>query len=275
MRGSSSIHKSDPVAIVYDHEKYVRLSVQQTRWILKSIGVWPRSLESSSQIKRYVHALMNVICIGLVTFLFVPCVFYVVFEVEDTYNILKFTGPLSFCLMVFMKYSSLIFRGKDIRACIEHIKNDWMNTRHHGDRAIMIRNAEFGRRLVMISALFTYGGAVFYCIAMPISGGKITEEDSNLTYQPLIYPVARMIVDTRHNPVNEIFFWVQCVAGFITQAITAAASSLTAVLAIHACGRLEILIQWILHLVDGREDFCDNVNERLAIIVQEHVRILR
>lgn len=261
--------------IVYDHEKYVRLSIQQIRWILKSIGVWPRLLESSSQIKRYVHALMNVICIGLIIFLFIPCVFYVVLEVEDTYNMLKFTGPLSFCLMVFMKYSLLIFRGRDIRACIEHIRSDWMNTQHHDDRAIMVRNAEFGRRLVMIYTLFSYGGVMFYHFFMPISGSKITEEDSNLTYQPLVYPVARVIVDTRHSPVNEIFFWVQCVAGFTMQTITVAASSLTAILAIHAYGRLEILIQWILHLVDGREDFCDNVDERLAIIVQEHVQILR
>lgn len=55
----------------------------------------------------------------------------------------------------------------------------------------------------------------------------------------------------------------------------AAAFSLAAVLAMHAYGRLEILIQWIVHLVDGREDFCNNLNERLAIIVREHVRILR
>ena len=41
----------------------------------------------------------------------------------------------------------------------------------------------------------------------------------------------------------------------------------TAVFAMHAYGRLEVLIQWIEHLVDGREDFCDNVTDRLAMIV--------
>ncbi|XP_011704259.1 PREDICTED: uncharacterized protein LOC105459716, partial [Wasmannia auropunctata] len=42
----------------------------------------------------------------------------------------------------------------------------------------------------------------------------------------------------------------------------------------HAYGRLEILMQWIEHLIDGREDFYDNVDDRLTTIVQQHVRIL-
>jgi len=64
------------------------------------------------------------------------------------------------------------------------------------------------------------------------------------------------------------------VAGFSAQTITTASCSLIAVSAMHAYGRLEILIQWIMHLADGREDFCKSVDERLALIVQEHARIL-
>ncbi|XP_018406411.1 PREDICTED: uncharacterized protein LOC108782604 [Cyphomyrmex costatus] len=269
---SSPIQKLNPTVTVYDHEKYV--SIQQLRWILKSIGIWPNPLESSSSIKKYMRVLINVFCLAMMTFIFIPCVFYVVLEVEDTYNILKFTGPLTFCVMVIMKYSLLALRGRDIRVCIEHIKTDWRNTWYHSDRVMMIRNAEFSRRLIVINAFFSYGGVMFYHIALPIAVGKITERNSNLTYQPLVYPVARKIVDTRYSPINEIFFWVQFVAGIISQTTTVAACSVTAALAVHAYGRLEILMQWIVYLVDGREDFGNNVDERLAIIVQEHVRIL-
>jgi len=138
----------------------------------------------------------------------------------------------------------------------------------------MIRNAKFSRRLVMINAFLTYSGAIFYLIAMPIGMGKITDKNNNLTYQPLVYPVARIIIDTRHSPINEIFFWTQFASGIISQTVAAAACSLTAVLAVHAYSRLEVLMQWIVHLVDGREDFSNNVDDRLAIIMQEHVRIL-
>jgi len=57
MYGSSSAQKSNPVAIAYDHENYM-LSIQETRWLLKSIGAWPKSLESFSMINRYAHILM-------------------------------------------------------------------------------------------------------------------------------------------------------------------------------------------------------------------------
>lgn len=258
----------------HDHEADVRLSVQLNRWLLRPIGVWPKSIEHSWT-ERCAYALMNVVCTGLIGFIFIPSAVYIVLEVENTYNILKLSGPLSFYVMAIIKYSSLICRENDIRTGIEYIESDWLNTRHYGDRTIMIRNAKFGRRLVLICAFFMYGGAVFYYLALPFSGGTVTDESENLTYRPLVYPVARVIVDARHSPVSEIFFWVQCAAGFIAHSITAGACSLAAVFAMHAYGRMEILMRWIEHLVDGREDFYESVDDRLMMIVQQHMRILR
>ncbi|KAL6259111.1 hypothetical protein P5V15_009033 [Pogonomyrmex californicus] len=265
--------KANSVATVHDYEKDIELSVQLNRWILKPIGVWPKSTEIS-WVERYTYTLVNVICTSLIGFLFIPTAVFMALELDNTYLILKLSGPLSFCLMAIVKYSSLIFRENDIRNGIEHIESDWMNTPHHGDRVIMIKNAKFGRRLVAICAFFMYGGAVFYYLALPFSNGKITEDDGNLTYRPLVYPVARVIVDARHSPISEILFWTQCLSGFIAHSITAGACSLAAVFAMHAYGRLEVLAQWIEHLVDGREDSCDDVDERLTMIVQQHVRIL-
>lgn len=268
------MEKANPVAIVHDHKKDLQLSVQLNRWMLKLIGAWPKST-AISWIKRYAYVLWNVICISLISFLIVPAVTCIVLEIDDGYIILRLCGALSFCVLAIVKYSSLIFHENDIRSGIEHIESDWMNTQHHDDRLIMIRNAKFGRRLVAISAFFMYGGAAFYYIALPFSVGKITEDDGNLTYRPLMYPVARIIIDVRHSPVNEIFLWTQCLSGFLAHSITATGCSLAAVFVMHAYGRMEILEQWIEHLMDGREDLCDNMNERLAMIVRQHVRILR
>lgn len=259
---------------MHDHEEDVRLSIQLNRWLLQPLGAWPRSAEISS-VERYTYILVNVICISLIGFLFVPTVIYIALEVEDTYNKLKLSGPVSFCVMAIIKYTSLIFHENDIRKGIENIKNDWMNTRHHNDRVIMIKNAKFGRRLVVICAFFMYGSAVFYYLAMPFSNGTITDDDGNLTYRPLVFPVARVLLDARYSPISEIFFWLQCLSGFIAHSITTGACSLAAVFAMHAYGRVEVLIQWIKHLVDGREDLHDSMDDRLAMIVHQHVEILR
>jgi len=167
----------------------------------------------------------------------------------------------------------MICRENDIRKGIEQIEDDWMTTRYYDDRIIMIKNAKFSRRFVVISTIFAYSGAVFYYLFLPFKI-KITE-NGNLTYRPLVYPVAKVIIDVRYNPANEIFFWVQCLSGFIAHSITAGACSLAAMLAIHAYGRLKVLAQWIKYLVDGRKDFCGSMDKRLAIIVQQHIRILR
>ncbi|XP_072747242.1 uncharacterized protein [Anoplolepis gracilipes] len=264
---------SNVVATVYDYEKDMRLSRQLNRWMLKPIGVWPKSV-GISWAEKYVYVLINIICTSLIGFLFIPCATFVALELEDTYSILKFSGPLNFCLTSVIKYSSLIFREDSIYRGIEQIEDDWTNTQHYDDQIIMIRNAKFGRRLVAICVFFMYGGVVFYYLALPFSHGKITENGGNLTYWSLPFPVARVLIDARHSPINEIFFWLQCLTGFVLHSITASACSLAAVFAMHIYGRLEVLIQWIEHLVDGREDFCASVEERLAMIVQQHVQIL-
>ncbi|KAF3054515.1 Odorant receptor 222 [Nylanderia fulva] len=269
----NSTQKSNDVATVYDYEKDMRFSIQLNRWILKPIGVWPKSAGVSCG-EKYVSVLINISCISLIAFLFIPCATFVTLELEDTYDTIRLFGPLNFCVMGVVKYSSLIIREGDIYKGIEYVENDWTNTQYYDDQIIMMRNAKFGHRLVAICVFFMYGGVVFYYLALPFSSGKITEEDGNLTYRPLMFPVARVIVDARYSPISEIFFWIQCLSGFILHSITACACSLAAVFAIHAYGRLEVLIQWIEHLVDGREDFCDSVDERLAMIVRQHVRIL-
>lgn len=265
--------KANPIAIVHDHKKDMQLSVQWNRWVLRPIGVWPEATKLSSQ--RYVYALLNVICIGLISFICIPAVIFVAREINNGYFILKHIGGMSFQVMILMKYFSMIFRQNNIRNGIEHIASDWMNTQHYSDRIIMIRSAKFGRRLVAICSIIMFGGIAFYFLTMPSSISEVTDGDGNLTYWPSIFPVANVIVDMRYTPINEISFWIQCLSGIVGGFIDVGAHSLVIAFAMHAYGRLEVLIQWIEHLVDGREDFCNNVNERLTMIVQQHVRILR
>lgn len=255
-------------------DENANFNVQLNRWILKSIGAWPRSSDVS-YCQIYLDRFSKTICYALIIFLMIPCVLYLMLEVKDTYDKLRLTGPLSFCLMAIIKYCALIVRENDIRRCFEYIEWDWKKVKHIEDIRIMKENANLGRRIVIVCATFMYSSAAFYYIAVPFARGMITEEDSNLTYRPLVYPVAKIIVDARRSPINEIFFGVQCVSGFLAHSITAAACGLAATFAMHACGQLQMVIAYLENLVDGREDSSDTVQERLADIVQRHVRALK
>ncbi|XP_076235772.1 uncharacterized protein LOC143180125 [Calliopsis andreniformis] len=259
---------------VYDYEKYLDISVKWSRWLLRPIGLWPQPPEASIASKLF-YRLINAACFCLLSFLLIPCTLYMVLEVKDFYNKVKLSGPLIYVAVALVKYYFLISHKRDIRECIERIAWDWRTVTYVEDRHIMLANANFGRRLVIFCAFFMYSGSMFYYIIVPISVGKVTAEDQNFTYIPLVLPVSTYITDTRHSPLNEIIFSIQALGGALKHGIPAAACSLIATFAVHACGQMEVLLCWLEHLVDGREDMSKTVNKRVATIVDQHVKILK
>ncbi|XP_076177144.1 odorant receptor 82a-like [Ptiloglossa arizonensis] len=256
------------------YDKYVNLSIQWNRWLLKPIGVWPKSPDTS-RLAKWFNLLLNVVCYFLISFLFIPCGLYVLLEVEDVYNKIKLFGPLSFCMMAYLKYYALIVHENDIRECVERIEWDWRNIKHSEDRNIMVASANFGRQVAGFCTFFVYSGFIFYYIAVPISVGMVVVEEENLTFVPMTFPFSTYITDTRHSPANEILFSIQFLGGVLIHGIAAAGCSLAAVFAVHVCGQMKVLMCWLGHLVHGRADMCKTVNGRIASIVSQHVRILK
>ncbi|XP_012063255.1 PREDICTED: uncharacterized protein LOC105626569 [Atta cephalotes] len=200
---------------------------------------------------------------------------YIVLEINNFYNQLKLGNILTFFFVTILKYCALLLRENDIRNCIDYIKSDWRNVRYMDERRIMLKNANFGRRLVIICSVLIYGGVTFYYVAVPLICAKIKEEDTNFIYRKLMFPVPRVIVDALHSSVNKIFYSILLFSGFIAHNITVAACNLATLLAIHACGQLQVLVFWINRLVNGRENVNDIMYDRLAKIIQLHMHILK
>ncbi|XP_053973032.1 uncharacterized protein LOC128873460 isoform X3 [Hylaeus volcanicus] len=137
------------LSMVHEYEKYVNLSTQWNRWLLKPMGAWPL-LPNISRAEKCFNWQINAVCYGLISFLFIPCGLYVMLEVEDLYSKIKLFGPLIFCVMAYLKYYSLIFHGNDIRECLDRIEWDWKNVKHLEDRDIMVATANFGRRFLAL-----------------------------------------------------------------------------------------------------------------------------
>ncbi|XP_017795930.1 PREDICTED: uncharacterized protein LOC108577303 [Habropoda laboriosa] len=256
------------------YEKRVNLSIPWNRWLLKPTGLWPDK-SYVSPIEKNIARLVNTVCYGLIGYLVIPCSLYVFLDVENIFKEIELFGIFAFCVAALWKYHSLILHGDDIRTCVEHMKYDWKNITHEEDKEIMALNASFGKRIVTICAFFMYTGFTFYFLVVPISADKMVAEDLNVTFRQMVVPVSRFIVDVRYSPVNEIFFLIQIIAGVLIHAIAVVACSLAAVFAVHACGQMGILMSWLEHLIDGREDMSKNVDDRIAVIVNQHVRILK
>ncbi|XP_011880199.1 PREDICTED: odorant receptor 63a-like [Vollenhovia emeryi] len=263
--------RNDPEPYNQNYKDDLRASLQMNAWIMGVIGTWP--LKHSGIVTLW-YRVLNVICYMLLAFLLIPSSTFIVLEIKDFYNQLKLGSALSFFLMAVMKYCALLLREDDIRRCVDYIENDWRNVKYTEERRIMLENANFGRRLVIACGFFMYGGVLLYFIAIPLSRAKIVEEDGNLTYRRLPFPVPSAILDSRRSPINEIIYVIQMCGGFVAHNITVAACGLAALLVMHACGQLQVLMSWLDHLVDGREGVNDTADERLAMIIQLHVRIL-
>ena len=257
-----------------DYEEYVDLSIQWSRLLLKHLCLWPYS-NPISRSKQYLHRFINIVCFTILSSPFVFCGTFIYFEVDDIYSKLKQSGPLIFSTTAVTKYYFMIVHRADISECVERIKWDWKNTRNDSDREIMIANANFGRKLVIVCTFFMYSGFVFYNVVIPFSVGRVTAEDANVTFIPLIFPFTSYVADARYSPLNEIVFFVQVLASYLMHSVASTACSLAAVLAVHTCGQMQVLMNCLRHLIDGRSDMSERVDGRIADIVNQHVRVLK
>ncbi|XP_017878899.1 odorant receptor 2a-like [Ceratina calcarata] len=253
-----------------DYEQHIDLSIQWTRRLLKPMGLWPSSY-TTPKLKKYFFRFLNIVCCGLLTLHFIPTTMYIFLELEDVYSMLKEFGPLVFGLTSMAKYYALIVHAAEIRECVKRIEWDWKNITYNDDRDIMLANANFGRRMVILCTFFMYSGFIFYDIAIP-SIDRITAEDDNITYN---LPFSKYIIDTQYSPANEIVYGIQLVTAALEHSIASASCGLAASLAIHSCGQMQVLMNWLNYLIDYRSDMSNNVDSRIEKIVSQHVRILK
>ncbi|XP_076760942.1 odorant receptor 82a-like [Xylocopa sonorina] len=257
-----------------NHHRNVDLSVQWNRWLLKPIGVWPNS-SKSSLLGRCFYWLISIVCYGSISFELISSFMFLVLETENNQDRIKLIGPLIFVVVSLIKYHLLVIHGGDIRECVECIEWDWRNTRYLEDRNVMVVYANYGKKLVTICTFFVYSSFAFYYLIRPVCAGKTVIEEENLTFIPIAFPFSKLIADARRSPVNEIVYALQAFTGIFIHMITAAACSLAAAFAVHACGQMQVLMIWLEHLVAGRADMSDLVDDRIASIVSQHVRILK
>ncbi|XP_015179324.1 PREDICTED: odorant receptor 22c-like [Polistes dominula] len=254
-----------------NYKKDLNYSIELNRLLLKQIGVWPAPI-NVSWMEIILYRIINIICTSLIGFLLISASLYILVDEKNIEMKLKTIGPISFCLMVLAKYWLFVIREKNINRCVNHMETDWKNVKRESDRQIMIESALFGRRIVIVSAAFTYSGVFFYQVVLPLTSAKVVI--GNYTFKPLAYPMSKIFVDARQSPANELMIPLECLCGFVMNAVTVGACSLAAVFALHACGQLKIMMSCLDNLVDGRPDENDTINDRLTDIIQQHVRVL-
>ncbi|XP_036147230.1 odorant receptor 85b isoform X1 [Monomorium pharaonis] len=253
-----------------NYQRDIRYIFKPGNWILGSIGIWPIAIRG---LGRHVPKIAIVICNLALAFAIIPCVLHMLYDQKDLNIRLKLFGLLGFCTTAMMKYCVLVIRRPKILQCIEHVKNDWWQTKFNSDRELMLKYATTGRRLAMISATSMYIAGFIYHLVLPFC---IEHKIDNQTIRPLVYPTYSKFFNTQMSPIYEMVYLAHCVCGYTMYSVTTGSCGLAAIFATHACGQIEVIISRLENLThDENIEQLSDVNQRIALIVKSHVRILR
>ncbi|KOX73705.1 hypothetical protein WN51_13783 [Melipona quadrifasciata] len=259
------------------HGRDYEYSIQVNRWLLQPIGAWP-NLSKTSRTQKLLSRILNVACHTLIILTILPCVLYILYEDESVTARMKAVGPMSHWLMGELNYCCLLMRSSDIAHCVQHVEHDWQIVQNANDRKLMLKNAKIGRFVGCMAAVCMHSGILLY---NTITGfKKIAFHVGNDSYSMYLLPcpVYTNLLDVRFSPVNEIVFALQFLSGFIVTSVTVGACGLAAVLAMHACGQLNVVMARLNELVDTREEEkregTQVAQRKLGFIVEHHLRTL-
>ncbi|KAL6259116.1 hypothetical protein P5V15_009038 [Pogonomyrmex californicus] len=253
------------------HHDDIRRTVHVTRGVLNLIGVWP-SPSDSFALKIVRTKMLRIFCQALLYFIFVPGILKMFLKESNARRRLKMIGPMCNCLMAVLKHTVLICRSDQIKDCIEHIEEDWRTVSLAEDCKIMRGNSRIGRSLAILCVAFVYGSGFSYRTIVPLTRGVIVTPQ-NVTIRPLGFDGYYIFIDPQKTPAYEIIFTIQFLSGFVQYSVTSGACSLAALLVLHACGQLKILITRMEDLTHAKYFSDKNANRKLAAVVRQHIRI--
>ncbi|XP_067213939.1 odorant receptor 82a-like isoform X2 [Linepithema humile] len=248
-------------------------SLQLTRWFLMPIAAWPQD-STSTTVERLSLRVHVVACSSLIAIVMVPCMLYVSLEEKDVQMKLNAMGPLSHWIMGTINYWLLLSRGGDIRECVQHMEMDWRLVRKTDDRGLMLRYAKIGRFIAGFCAVFMQSGTFLFTIAKAMTSTPVIIGNETTLVHPMTCPIYSKFIDTRFSPANEIMLAIELLSCFIVNSITVGACSLAAVFAMHAYGQLDMLFSWLNNLVADEDKGNEFAEQRLATIVEHHLRVL-
>ncbi|XP_017878917.2 odorant receptor 4-like [Ceratina calcarata] len=247
--------------------KYATKLVEQ---ILGIVGAWPVP-DSSPFSKKIIQKIKNVIAYFLFLLIIVPGLLCIFLKEKNNKVKLRLLAPLINCGMQVSKYTILLYHKKEILYGLDLMKHDWINASDE-NRQIFLEKTKVGRRIVLIAAATIYSGGLGYRTFLPLARGTIITPD-NITIRPLPCPSYFIFLDEQQTPNYEILFLLQVVAGFVVYTVVGGSCGISALLVLHACSMVRILINKMKVLVRETQMSEMEVHQRIASMVDYQTRI--
>lgn len=249
-----------------------KYATSMARWFLTTIGVWPLSKDAHI-IKKILYEGWIMSCYFLIIFILVPAFLNTVLVQKDPRKQIRMIGPMTFCLTALTKYNFLIRHKQDISRCMEHINIDIRRAKCDDDRRIILKYAKTGRVIATTSTVLMYAAGFFYRTILPLTRPTIITP-SNLTIRPLTAPLYDPLFSAYTYRSWTMVFIGQWFSGYVMYTTAVGACNLAIVFVFHACGQLKLVMARLESCVQGNKHVPQRVEDRVAEIVELHVRSL-
>lgn len=254
------------------YEQDIEYVTKQSQFLLRILGVWPLLERDLSAVEMMGKILLITICYSLVCVIVVPGFLYCVFYVEEEPHAkLTMIAPIIYSFISIAKYGTLICYEGEIRTCLRHIKDDWKFVTISSARDIMMEKAKIGRNMFTVCCTMLYCAGLSFHTIVPLTKGRLFTGE-NVTFRPLAFAGYFPLFDEQRSPAYEIMTLLQLCGGFVMYSVTIVIYGLAALLVMHACAQMKILIMLMEELVDEQTSE-KNVNKKLSIVVEHQIRI--
>ncbi|XP_018406429.1 PREDICTED: uncharacterized protein LOC108782622 [Cyphomyrmex costatus] len=246
-------------------------AVQISICLLKPFGAWPLN-DDKSKFKIVLHRTSMVIAMFLLIFVIAPMIMRMIKE-RDVFLIIHMMCELLFTLMVFAKYVLLLWHQDRLRFCIDHVANDWKYAIIAEDRDIMLANARVGRTFGITSVVFMFSCGILYYLHPIVTPNLVNEDNVTIRLHPSACEF--LVFDSKASPVYEIVYFLQLLSGFTAYGAFCGICSLMANFVAHVCGQCDVLMSLLEELVDGGKHNSGSIDNRIATVINRHLRLLR
>ncbi|XP_012135242.2 uncharacterized protein LOC105661825 [Megachile rotundata] len=256
-----------PITEQTDPEILSDYSLQLNRWLLKSIGAWPKS-SSTTKTELTVSLILTVIGYTTILITVIPAILQLILGDIDLHTKVVLVGPMSHWCLGGIGYTMLLMHDEEIKWCVERVKNDWRSIMNPEMQQTMIKNAKLSRYVVSLCAILMQSAVLGFGVEKALSTQVITVGNETKVVHMLPCATYRKLLPVDTSPTFEIVLVAQFVSGFFVNGTFAGAFSLASAFTLHAYSQLNILATWITEAVDQ-----SSLND-VGAIVRKHLAIL-
>ncbi|XP_015589026.1 putative odorant receptor 85d isoform X2 [Cephus cinctus] len=267
-----TLYKIAPNEYNKDYQSNVEYAIKLNRWLLKPIGIWP--IRSSSKLSNIISFIYSGLCCFIMIFMVVPTCIEIFTGEQSLKSKLEIFGPTNFCAMAIIKYCVFAFRSRKLKVCIDFIIADWREVSNKEERVIMFRNVYIARSLTGVCVTFMFAGGIFYNILLPLLTSN-SLSSGNVTIRMLPYRGNYILFDAYVGPFYHMVYLMHCLCAIIMYSVTTVVCSLATKFVMHTCGQCQIVISLLKNLIDGNQNCSRTLDDRLAVVVVRHLRVLR